>query len=197
MEHEFCRSTCHPPPCCALMPAHCHAHPIVCSQQFTLGGGITDLATRGVTPAASVEGRAGVCPPVPGPGPAPGPAGTCLGGWPKFSNAASLAADPWGAYMKAVYGAVPSNGYPMCMGDFWMFHTGVPGFDKLKKPASDGQCPQKKVAGRVYTTNNNIPPPRTIWSYHPPPFQPFHDNAWVEVIHHKVTSDEHIGGVLP
>ena len=101
--------------------------------------------------------------------------------------------------MKAVYGSVPPDGkanYPMCMGDFWIFHTGVSGFDKLKKPASDGKCPTKKVAGRVYTHNNDLRYPNTIWSYHPPPFQPFPDNAWVEVIHQKV-ENEHIGGALP
>ena len=109
--------------------------------------------------------------------------------------------------MKAVYGSVPPDGkanYPMCMGDFWMFHTGVPGFDKLKKPASDGNCPKKAVAGRLYDGSakggHMIREPRTIWSYHPPPFQPFPDNAWVEVIHYGCDAgccDEHVGGALP
>ena len=101
--------------------------------------------------------------------------------------------------MKAVYGAVPPDGkdYPLCMGDLWLFHTGVPEFDKVKRPASDGECPTKAVAGRLYTNNNGLPPPQAIWSYHPPPFQPFEDNAWVEVIHKTYVSDEHIGCALP
>ena len=167
------------------------------NQQFTVGGGITALATLGATPSEGGSlrsNRAQTCPPIPGPGPAPGPAGTCLGGWPEFANAASLAADPWGAYMKAVYGAVPSDGYPMCMGDFWMFHTGHPTFAKVKKPASDGSCPSKDEDGRFYTKNNAISPPQVAWSWHRPPYKAFADNTWVEVIHRKVTSDEHEGG---
>ena len=151
------------------------------NQQFTVGGGITTLATW----RRSWGRRSSDCPPVPQPGPAPqpGPPGTCLGGWPSFNNAASLEADPWGAYLKAVYGAVPPDGgdYPMCMGDFWMFHAAEPTFKKVKTPASDGTCPSKNEDGRFYSKCVSIPPPNVVWSWHKPPYKAFADNTWVEV----------------
>jgi hypothetical protein len=98
--------------------------------------------------------------------------------------------------MKAVYGAIPPDGaaYPMCMGDFWMFHTAEPTFAKVKKPKSDGKCPAHKVEGRLYDANNAISPPHVAWSFHPAPFHAFADNTWVEVIHKAYRSDEHYGG---
>jgi len=117
-----------------------------------------------------------------------------MGGWPSFSSWQQLAGDPWGNYFKSLYGSVPNTGFPLCIGDFWMFYDNLVAQHGVKIPKSVGACPNVNQAGSRYTNNNKISPPGVSWSWHPIPFQPFAANSWVEVIHRKDPwGDEHSG----
>jgi hypothetical protein len=191
------------------------------NQQWILGAGVSyigqDDDVSSALPASPAPTPVDVyhpltCPPIPSPGPAPPgppgpkppappapPAGTCKGGWPQFSNQAQLAADSpgWGDYMKAVYGSIPTSGYPMCIGDFWMFYDTIltkSGVTGKKIPASVGTCPTNKgkTEGQHYGENNKLSPPSVSWSWHPIPYQAL--SGMVEVIHRKDPwGDEHFG----
>jgi len=43
-------------------------------------------------------------------------------GWPRFESLADLSSSEWASYFKAVYGEIPSIGYPICTSDFWFLH---------------------------------------------------------------------------
>lgn len=131
------------------------------------------------------------------------PRATCMGGqWPLFHTEDELSAHkPWAKYMEAVYGRLPSGGYPMCMGELWFMYSrglnaaGVePGRDL---PATVSVCPRDdgKVAGQQYAMNSRLSPPNTTWSWHPAPqgYAAFEAHSWVEVLHRGGISDEHVG----
>lgn len=139
------------------------------------------------------------CPPVGPPSPAP-PPGQCVGGWPKFDSQAALQGNAgWSKYFQALYGEIPGDSwlYPLCLGDFWMFHTnlmqssGVTGV-----PQSVGDCPTNRgqTPGQYYWRMSGMQPPNVAWSWHPLPHIAFPDNQWVEVIHKKLyIGDEQSG----
>ena len=168
------------------------------NQQWVLGGGVVQSSgpvgdparPRGLSASASPNS----CPAIPSPPKPPEPAGKCKGGWPQFSDAAAVTASPWAKYFDTVYGGVPQDGYPMCMGDFWMFYNSeLRSAGVSDAPKSVGECPDPKHEGERYDVNNNLSPAGVSWNWHPPPRKAFSDNTWVEVIHTQVTSDEKNG----
>merc|ERR1719375_2633720 len=43
-------------------------------------------------------------------------------GWPTFANSGALQANAWGAYYTSVYGALPTEGYPIDTFSLWMIY---------------------------------------------------------------------------
>lgn len=122
--------------------------------------------------------------------PMPSPAGTCLSGmWPEFKTAVDLQTNaPWFKYFNAVYGQLPTSGYPLCLGStLWTF------YDKLiislvaqGAPPIVGDCPTKpNLLGQRYRHNHIYTDPnrQMSWSWHPYPYSPVSSNQWVEVEH--------------
>ena len=66
---------------------------------------------------------------------------TCQGHWPLFNSAAQLNSDRWGKYFKAVYGEIPQGGYPMCLGDFWIFYSEELAAAGITLPQDKSGCP--------------------------------------------------------
>jgi len=102
-----------------------------------------------------------------------------------------------GAYVTDVYGEVPQGAsYPWCMGDFWAIYSDRIQAHGITTPKSVGTCPSgsdAKSVAQLYSINNQFQPANLEWIWHPGPFQPFPSNTWVEVIHMKFVSDEHVG----
>ena len=132
---------------------------------------------------------------------------TCLdSGWPQFESAAALAADPWGEYLRLVYGEVPQDPslYPWCTGDMWLYYSNELNASRVTDiPALAEECPTAKnqtVSGQRYGINNGLSPKGISWSWHPSqPDNPraaqpaFANDTWVEVMHRKFPTDEKTG----
>lgn len=107
---------------------------------------------------------------------------TCQGDWPLFRSSAELSSSNWGNYFQAVYGEIPQDGYPICIGEFWVFYQ-----DELEKagvelPDSKQGCPSSVNDRGHYETQLMQPPWQGIMMYQ---FmsEPHPDNTWVEVCH--------------
>jgi hypothetical protein len=149
------------------------------------------------------------CPPKPGPpgppgpGPGPGPQGppcTATGGWPKFANQAALQGSPWAAYFTAVYGAVPTSQYPICLSDFHMMYSTAMTKAGVQAPGKASTCPSGKSKGAPFTSEIDYPKayPGAVYLLQPPPYTDgqFAANSWIEVMHGVgagVIKDETIG----
>jgi len=59
-----------------------------------------------------------------------------VGGWPWFATESDLQNDPqWSAYFNAIYGGVPSWGYPICTGAFmFLWHLSVDATGVVQQP---------------------------------------------------------------
>merc|ERR1712070_1262313 len=121
------------------------------------------------------------CPPTGGPSPPPSGGGGahCTDG-----DQDSLESSNWAGYFKAVYGAVPTWGYPICVYNFWWLYKDVKlkhgcmeyGFDPPKCPNAEGDYYLKN--NMFDTTIKN-----SAWIYHSPPYGGLPGNTWVEVTH--------------
>ena len=125
------------------------------------------------------------------------PERTCLGGWPEFRSMSELEADAaWADYVRSVYGVLPQEGYPLCIGELWyLYERGLaPVIDELPETSD---CPRDggSVTGQRYQNHSTLTPPGVTWSWHPAPdgFEPLRANAWVEVLHKGGINDEHVG----
>ena len=104
--------------------------------------------------------------------------------WPTFQTQAELAADPWGTYAKAVYGELPPSGYPMNVGDNWLFYVNelnAAGVTRI--PKSNGKCPSDgRAQYQRYDTNNFYQADDLTWSWHAYPHAASPPNTWIEVM---------------
>lgn len=121
----------------------------------------------------------------------------CAGGWPSFQSLADLQADPWGTYFSFLYGEISDMGFPLCVGDFWMFYGDLlsqAGVTNI--PESEGDCP--RGAYSHYKSNNFYAPGGVSWSWHPGPWHGWPNNSWVEVIHRAESGgiEDHGGWML-
>lgn len=129
-------------------------------------------------------------PPPPKPPPAPSPS------WPVFASKASLQADAWGAYYKAVYGDVPTNGYPVTVAENWMLYDQVLVSAGVKNiPSIAGDCPTANPPkGERYIQNSQYAPRFLSWLWHPYPYSAIAQSTWTEVVHQADPfGDEHFG----
>jgi hypothetical protein len=117
--------------------------------------------------------------------------------WPSFPDAAHLAADPWGNYYKAVYGTIPTVGFPINVIDNWVLHDSTLVFQKVKDvpvPTANG-CPTANAPpGQRYYFNDIYSPTTVSWLWHSYPYAALASNTWAEVIHQADPfGDEHFG----
>lgn len=106
--------------------------------------------------------------------------------WPTFATQADLQNDPWGTYIKEVYGELPSPAsYPYSIGQHWLIYDLVVAQSQISNiPASIGRCPPSNPAkGTRYSKNNIYSPADVSWAWHPYPYVAFTANSWVEVMH--------------
>ena len=126
----------------------------------------------------------------------------CQGNWPLFEDRNALENNLWADYFKAVYGGIPSEPYPLCVGDWWMIYDDiVRALNITDIPNIVGDCPTKfKLDGQRYRGKNKYWPPYSSWVWHASntsnpsqPRTPFSNNTWVEVMHHSAPKDEQAG----
>jgi len=85
--------------------------------------------------------------PAPSP-PTPGGSGQfcwdAVGDWPMFQSQSDLQNDPWGNYFQAVYGEVPSDNYPICIGSLRLIYLTAAQNAGVSLPSVGGSCPSSK-----------------------------------------------------
>lgn len=133
--------------------------------------------------------------PAPPPTP-PAPPAPPSSSWPTFQSKAALAADPWGKYYEAVYGELPSQGFPIeTISNWFVYDATIVSSRVTNIPASVGSCPANNPpAGQRYNINDMYSPSFTSWVWHPYPWKAMAANTWQEVIHQADPfGDEHFG----
>jgi hypothetical protein len=128
-------------------------------------------------------------------------AGHCMSGdqhgWPVFQNQKELyASGAWANYFKAVYGEVPSDGYPICTGNLAMIYSDQAFGAGIKfNPGVSGWCP--KADGTLYN-EMGFSHKGFYWLYNHVLSQPYVSKSgttglpgksWVEVIHSAYPQD--------
>lgn len=101
-------------------------------------------------------------------------------GWPKFDNQAALQADgQWSKYFQALYGEIPSVGYPICIYSFYTLHD-----DLLQKAGIQKTAPtHASNLGDYYKMHQEFGG-YLYMIYHGRNGQPaFGSNVWVEGAH--------------
>lgn len=148
------------------------------NQQFSVTGPADSSVKLG-----SVVGD---CPPYPSPSPPPASNVQDLcaygdGGWPVFNSYEDLANDSaWSTYFQSVYGSIPSDGYPICVGGFWFLYesklsaAGISGYDSV------GKCSNNNFDHYKY--QNDYQTDDASWIYHSS-WQAVPGDTWVEVTH--------------
>jgi len=137
--------------------------------------------------------------PGPGPGPGPGPHGGPIGpgNWPTFATQAALQADgAWAKYFTTVYGALPSQGFPIKTGDLWMLYGNILKQSGITVPGNIPSCPTKGTDQMLFSEGAKYQSPGTLWIWHAGPahYGPAPAKQWTEVIHQKDPfGDEHFG----
>lgn len=113
-------------------------------------------------------------------------------GWPSFETEVDLRANkPWASYFRAVYGDVPSSGYPICT--YTLSHLYRPHLDHagVKVPAMSSHCPTSP--GQYYSTMTDHQESWSTWIWNPNLAQPaskdLPGHTWVEVIHQRFWVD--------
>lgn len=149
----------------------------------------------------------GGCPdkPAPPPSPAPGPLAKVLPhcssaddgvkyGWPKFATQADLQKSPWAAYFKAVYGEVPTSGYPICTFSLTHLYKPILASAKVTLPTMSCHCPT--AVGQYYDKMTDHQDAYSTWIWNSNLAQPqaagtngLPENYWVEIIHQAYFMD--------
>lgn len=108
-------------------------------------------------------------------------------GFPCFeSRKALLAARPWRAYFKRVYGELP-NTFPLCVSQFSQLYSSLASSLNLSLPVSQYDiCEQDGPSKRVRSWSKSVFPTWMIYILHYDlPRTPVSHNTWVEVTHHS------------
>jgi len=107
-------------------------------------------------------------------------------GWPSFDSEADLSANkPWADYFQAVYGEVPSSGYPICT--LTLSHLYKPALEHagVELPTMTTHCPTS--TGQYYATMTDHQESWSTWIWNQNLVQPasgdLPGHTWVEVIH--------------
>jgi hypothetical protein len=125
--------------------------------------------------------------------------------WPIFQSPVDLKRSPqWSAYLTSVYGTSVMNPehYPIDLSHFWILyesHLNSSGLAQLllrngehKKgcPMEEGDLYWVMSGGIGHGGEFGKDPAGTAWIYHRPPYQGLPRDAWVEVSHVKVPSED-------
>ena len=110
---------------------------------------------------------------------------------PTFASAATLQADPWGAYYNAVNGELPTA-YPVSVSSNWVLLDLAIIAAKVQNLPALKTCPD--AALDRYTEHDAYQPPSISWIWHQYPYAALPASTRVEVFHEADPfGDEHFG----